>query len=41
MESVGNDAFAMMDTMNLPTSEAKEIHMQNKITRLEAKEKRL
>lgn len=31
----------MVDTMNLPSSEAKEIQMQNKITRLEAKEKRL
>ena len=31
----------MVDTMNLPSSEAKEIQLQNKITRLEAKEKRL
>lgn len=41
-EAVGNfDAFSMVDTMNLPSSEAKEIQLQNKITRLEAKEKRL
>jgi len=41
MNEGGFDAFSMVDTMNLPTSEAKEIAMQNKIDRLSAKEKRL
>ena len=41
MNEGGFDAFSLVDTMNLPTSEAKEIAMQNKIDRLSAKEKRL